>query len=317
MLKKIFAILAVSFMSVTTLPLHAQDQPVSLVIGFSAGGGSDRIVKQIQQVLETAGKKVVIEYRPGAGGTIAARSVATDRGSDLKFYMVATPNIVAGNLEPHDHYNYQDLRPSVYLGYVPMLLVSHKDYGVTTLDQLLTSNKPEPRYGSSGVGSGTHISGELFFANVKKTMIHVPYKGAGKMLPDLVAGRVDVAFAFPKQVEQHIAAGTLTALAVAGSRRLDKFASVPTLDEKQLPDAYAKLMYVLFANPGADANQVKDIQSILKRAWQDPAVQGQFRENADLEIEPARIFEHETVLKSEFQKYRKLAETSPQIVTKK
>lgn len=317
MFKKLFAVLAVTFMTVVTLPVQAQEQTVTLVIGFSAGGGSDRIVKQIQPILEAAGKKVVIEYRPGAGGTIAARSVATDRGSDVKFYMVGTPNIVAGNLEPHDNYNYQDLRPSVYLGYVPMLLVSHKDYGVSTLDQLLTANKPEPRYGSSGMGSGTHISGELFFADINKTMIHVPYKGAGKMLPDLVAGRVDVAFAFPQQVEQHIAAGTLAPLAVAGSRRLEKFANVPTLDEQKLPNAYAKLMYVLFANPGADATEVAKIRDILKQAWQDPAVADSFRTNADMEIEPARIFDQEKILASEFVKYRKLAEIRPQIVVKK
>lgn len=317
MFRNLFAILAVSSMSATTLPSMAQDQNVSLVIGYTAGGGSDRIAKQVKQVLETAGKKVVIEYRPGGGGIMAARSVATDRDSQVRFLLATTVTTAVANLEPHSHYNYQDLRASVYLGYVPMLLVCHKDYGISTLDQLLTAQKPEPRYGSSGIGSGTHISGELFFADIDQTMIHVPYKGAGQMLPDLVAGRVDMAFAFPVQVEQHIASGNLVALAVAGTRRLDKFADVPTLDEKNLPNAYAKIMHLLFANPGADAEQVKEIQNILKQAWQDPAVARSFRANADMEIEPAQILDHDAILNSEFKKYRKLAEIRPQIVVKK
>ena len=315
MIKKFLSVLTVLVMSLA-MPAMAADS-VTIVIGFSAGGGSDRIAQQVKSVLESKGKKVTIEYRPGAGGDVAAKLVANDSSSSVRLLMKGTSKIVMRNLEPQSAYDYSALQPVVYLGYVPMILAVHRDYGVSSLDEYLKGQRPAPTYGSSGVGSGTHLSGALFFSAVNRTMVHVPYKGSSAVMPDLIAGRINMAMVFPIQALPHIRTGDLKALAVAGSRRLDAIKDVPTLDEKNLQQAYGKLMYVLFANPGSPASDVIEIQNLIRDSLQHVAVQQNFREQADLEVEPQQVLETRKILAQEFAKYRKLVQQQPELLAKK
>lgn len=315
MIKKFLSMIAVSTCLIA-VPGMAADS-VTIVIGFKAGGGSDRIAQQVKSVLEAEGKRVTIEYKPGAGGDVAAKTVANDRDSHVRLLMKGTSNIVMRNMEPQDAYDYSALQPVVYLGYVPMILAAHRDYGVSSLDEYLKKQGPAPTYGSSGVGSGTHLSGALFFSAVDREMVHVPYKGSSAVMPDLVAGRINMAMVFPIQAMPHIKSGALKALAVAGSRRLDDLGDVPTLDEKNLPQAYGKLMYVLFANPGAKSDDVREIQSILARGLDRSAVQQSFRDKADMEVEPAKTLQSHAILAAEFAKYRKLVQQQPQLLATK
>lgn len=317
MLKKIVLSL------VTTITMTAgiaqpskADDPIKIIVGFAPGGGSDRIAREAQAVLQAAGKTAMVEYRPGAGGDIAAKEAANDQGNGVKLLLKGTSNIVLRNLQPNDVYRYADLQPVAYLGYVPLVLVTPKSSNIKTLDDFLRNTK-SLTFGSSGVGSGTHLSGELLFIATQKSMIHVPYKGNSQIMPDIIAGRLDSSFVFPIQAKQFVDKGDLNAVAVAGARRVDSLPTVPTLDEKNLPNAYGKLMYVLFANPGAPAAQVQEIAKIFAQAFRDPKIAEQWRTNADIDVEPTRTLEMRKIMDSEFSTYRRLAERNPDLITRK
>ena len=317
MLKQVLVLLAATLTMTAGMAQPSKaDDPIKIIVGFAPGGGSDRIAREAQAVLQAAGKTAVVEYRPGAGGDIAAKEAANDQGNGVKLLLKGTSNIVLRNLQPNDVYRYADLQPVAYLGYVPLILVTPKSSDVKTLDDFLRNTK-SLTYGSSGVGSGSHLSGELLFMGTNKSMIHVPYKGNGPLMPDLIAGRLDSAFVFPIQAKPFVDKGDLNAVVVAGSRRVDTLPTVPTLDEKNLPTAYGKLMYVFFANPGAPSAQVQEIGKIFAQAFRDPKIAEQWRTNADIDVEPARTLDVRKILDSEFSVYRRVVDKNPDLVTKK
>ena len=301
---------------VSTSAAWANNEPIKIVIGFTAGGGSDRIAREAQAILQAAGKTAIIEYRPGAGGDVAAREVANDKTTDIKLLLKGTSNIVLRNLQSNDVYQYTDLRPVAYLGYVPLILVTPKSSDIKNLDDFLRNNK-SLTFGSSGVGSGSHLSGELLFMATRKSMVHVPYKGNGQIMPDIIAGRLDSALVFPIQAKQFVEKGDLKAIAVAGSRRVDSLPSVPTLDEKNLAQAYGKLMYVFFANPGAPVNQVQEIAKIFAQAFRDAKTAERWRANADMDVEPSRVLDVRKIMEDEFATYRRVVDKNPGLIINK
>lgn len=303
---------AICVTSITALA----NEPIKIVIGFAPGGGSDRIAREAQTILQAAGRTATVEYVVGAGGDVAAREVANDRSSEVKLLLKGTSNIALRNLQPNDVYKYTDLKPLVYLGYVPLVLVTAKNSDIKTLDDFLRTNRTLS-FGSSGIGSGSHLSGELLFAGTRKNMLHVPYKGNSQIMPDLIAGRLDSALVFPIQAKQFVDKGDLNAITIAGARRVDSMPNVPTLDEQGLGKAYGKLMYVFFVNPGASAKDIQEIQQIFVRAFQDKVVADRMRTNADMDVEPSRTADALRIMNDEFATYRKVVERTPELVTKK
>jgi tripartite-type tricarboxylate transporter receptor subunit TctC len=304
-------------MAATTLVQANPADTIKIVIGFSPGGGSDRIARSIQEILEIqTGKKVIVDYRPGAGGDIASREVANDVSGQPVLLLKGTSNIVMRQLKQNTVYDYNQLKPVAYIGYVPMVLVSPTDSKYNTLDSILNMPVSEaPNFGSSGVGSGTHVSAAIFFNRIGRNMTHVPYKGNSQVIPDLLASRLDLTWAFPKAVSQFVAEGRLNAIAVAGSKRLTAFPNTPTLDERNLSDAYGKLMYVFYASPGTSSAAIQEIQTALNRAFADPETAKQLSEIADIEVEPAKTLQVQQILDSEFKQYRALVQQSLDILT--
>jgi len=289
--------------------------PIKRVIGCVAGGGSDRIVREAQYILQNAGIPSVIEFRPGAGGEVAVQHVANSKDTGVKLLLAATNNITVRNLRPHDVYQFNNLQPVVYLGYVPLLLATSRNSNIKTLDDFL-KNQRDLTLGSSGVGSGTHLAGEMIFSYTKKTMTHIPYKGNSQIMPDLISGRIDSSIIFPTQAVGLVDKGDLNAVAVIGSRRVDSLPGIPTLDERNLSGAYRKLMYVFYASPGTSTQQIQEIAQIFSRAFRDPITAQRFRNNADMEIEPEKVLDTVHIMNEEFGIYRRLAERVPSIVTR-
>lgn len=303
-------------MAVATVAHANTADTIKIVIGFAPGGGSDRIARSIQEILEKeTGKKVMVDYRPGAGGDIASREVANDVSGQPVLLLKGTSNIVMRQLKQNTVYNYNQLKPVAYIGYVPMVLVSPAGSKYKTLDSILNMPTTEaPNFGSSGVGSGTHISGAIFFNRIGRNMTHVPYKGNSQVIPDLLAGRLDLTWGFPKAVAQHVTDGKLNAITIAGSKRLDLFPGVQTLDERNLSDAYGKLMYVFFASPGTSSADLKQIQTALNRAFANNETAKKLSEIADIEVEPNKTLQVQQILDSEFKQYRALVQRSPEIL---
>ena len=314
--KVVVSVLAAVTVTANVAQIIKADEPIKIVIGFAPGGGSDRIAREAQTILQAAGKTAVVEYRPGAGGDIAAKDVANDQSAGIKLLLKGTSNIVLRNLQPNGAYQYSDLRPVAYLGYVPLVLVTPKASNIKTLDDFLR-NTESLTFGSSGVGSGSHLSGELLFMATQKFMVHVPYKGNGQIMPDLIAGRLDSSLVFPIQAKQFVEKGDLNAIAVAGSRRVDFLPNIPTLDEKNLAAAYGKLMYVFFANPGAPAVQVQELAKIIDKAFRDPKTAERLRVNADIDVETSRTLDVRNILEGEFSTYRRVVIKNPDLVTQK
>jgi len=313
-LKTLFLSLA---LAVATVAQANPADTIKIVIGFNPGGGSDRIARNIQEILiRETGKTVIVDYKPGAGGDIASREVATDVSGQTVLLLKGTSNIVMRQLKQNTVYDYQQLKPTAYVGYVPMVLVSPVQSKYKTLDNILNMPASEaPNFGSSGVGSGTHISGEIFFNRIDRKMTHIPYKGNSQVIPDLLAGRLDLTWGFPAAVVPLVNEGKLNAIAIAGSARLTTLPNVPTLDERKLSDGYGKLMYVFFASPGTSDAALKNIQTVLNRALADPAVAKTMSESADLTVEPAKTLQVQQILDDEFKQYRRLVKKSPEILT--
>lgn len=301
-------------------PLAHADRtaPIEIVIGFNPGGGSDRIARFLQEILsKETGRSVIINYKPGAGGDIASRQVANDNSGQPVLLLKGTSNIVMRQLRGNTPYNYDQLTPAIYLGEVPLILLSNPNSKYLTLDSILTMPISEaPNFGSSGIGSGTHVSAEVFFDRIDRRITHIPYKGNSQVMPDLLAGRLDLTWGFPTATVNYILSGKLNALAVAGPTRLAALPNVPTLDENGLGNAYSKVLYVIFASPGTSDADLSVIQTVLSDALADPLVAKKFADDADLQVDPSKTLQVHQVLEAEFKLYRAVIERSPEILVK-
>src|SRR5258707_995862 len=219
---------------------QAQDfppkQPVSLVVGFAAGGAADAAARLIAKKLgENIGQSGVVENKGGAGGNIAHQQVANAAadGSVLLFGSVG-PLTIAPHLMKLPYDPFKDLAPISGGVNFPNVLVVHKGAGVKTLAEFVAKAKKNPGtvdYASTGAGSASHLAGELFNQRAGIDMVHVPYKGGAPALQDLLGERVTSYFAAPPTALPHIEAGKLIPLATTGLTRPAYLPNVPTVAE--------------------------------------------------------------------------------------
>jgi tripartite-type tricarboxylate transporter receptor subunit TctC len=218
------AVLALSLFAATAALAQA---PIRIVVPFPPGGGADSLSRLMAPKLgELRKTQVIVENKPGATGHIGADAVAQAPADGHTLLMASTGAITERNLHQ----------------FAPVSLVSASPYVVTAaaktpfsnVQELLKSARANPgkvTFGSSGTGAASHLSGELFKSMAKIDMLHVPYKGVGQAVTDLLAGQVDVLFAPAQAVIQHVRAGKLKALATTGARRTETLPEVATAGE--------------------------------------------------------------------------------------
>ena len=226
---------------------------VTMVVGFAPGGGTDTASRIIAKKLaENLGQSVSVENKPGAGGNIATDLVAraVPDGSTLLLASVGSltvaPHIVAKL--PYDPF--RDLAPITMAVVFPNVLVIHPSLGVSTLAEFvkLAASKPgQINYGSSGIGGAGHLAGELFRIVAKIDIVHVPYKGGGPAVADLLGGQIGAVFATPASAGVHVKAGKIRALAMTGSARSPSMSEVPTIAESGYPGYEATNWYAYVA----------------------------------------------------------------------
>jgi tripartite-type tricarboxylate transporter receptor subunit TctC len=211
-------------------------KPVRIIVGFAPGGGTDIMARLLAQRLsERLGQSFIVENRPGAGGNIAAETVVRAAADGHTLLLVASPNAINATLYGKLNFNIvTDVSPVAAIMRVPHVILVNPSFPAKTVPEFIAYAKAhvgEVSMASAGVGSTNHVSGELFNMMASVKMVHVPYRGGGPALGDLVAGHVQVMFGNMASSIEYFKSGTLRALAVTSAKRLDALPNIPTVDE--------------------------------------------------------------------------------------
>jgi tripartite-type tricarboxylate transporter receptor subunit TctC len=233
-------------------------RPLRLVVPFPAGGSADVQSRVIADELAKAlGQPVVVDNRPGAGGNIGAAEAAHAQADGYTLFL-ATTGTHASNPALYKKLPYdpvKDFAPLTLVTMNPQVIVcgaKYKDFAFADLAASLKSVRTAPNYGSSGIGSATHLAGELFNRVIGTAMVHVPYRGQGPALNDLLSGELDVMFPLVADVFPFIESGKLHAFAVMNEHRARAVAKIPTTAELGYPNlALTAIWTAFYANAGS------------------------------------------------------------------
>jgi tripartite-type tricarboxylate transporter receptor subunit TctC len=254
------------------------DKPIKLVISFAPGGVHDTLARVLQPKLtEALGQPIVIENRPGAGGTIAAEAVAKS-APDGSTFLVASEAIATNEyLYRSLAYDpYKDLAPVAKLADYPMALIANPAVPAGNMKELIALAKAKPgslSYGSAGVGASGHLAGELLNSAEGINIVHVPYKGGAPALADLVAGRIQVMFLSISLSAPQAKQGRIKVLALTGTAHSDKLPGVTTTAEQGYPEVQALLFSSLLAPAATPLPIIRRMNAEAVKALKTPEVE--------------------------------------------
>jgi tripartite-type tricarboxylate transporter receptor subunit TctC len=253
-------------------------KPVTMVVPFPAGGGTDAFARPMSaQFSKLTGKQLIIDNRGGAGGTLGAGVAAKSAPDGYNYFMGAVHHTIAPFMYPKLDYDLErDLVPLILVANVPqVLVVNPKKFQNADFKAFLEQVKQNPgrfNYGSAGGGTSHHLAGELFKLQSKTFITHIPYRGAGPALQDLIAGNVDMMFDGLGSSAAHIKGGRIKALMVSGSKRNPAFPDVPCSSELGLPDYTVSTWYGVWAPKGTPADaQARMIEEVRRACQVDEA----------------------------------------------
>ena len=246
-------------------------KPVNLIVPFPAGGGTDAFARPLAaQFAKSTGKTLVIDNRGGAGGTVGASAAAKAPADGYNLFMGGVHHVIAPSMYPRLDYDIEkDFIPLALLAKVPQVLVVNPR-NVTVSDfrqfmELVKANPAKLNYASAGAGTSHHLAGELFKLQTGTFITHIPYRGAGPALQDLIAGNVDMLFDGLGSSAAHIKGGRIRALMVSGASRNPAFPDVPCAAELGLPDYTVSTWYGLWAPKGTPADvQARIVEEMRK-----------------------------------------------------
>jgi tripartite-type tricarboxylate transporter receptor subunit TctC len=253
-----------------TYPSH----PVRLVVGFAAGSTTDILARLMGQWLsQRLGQQFVIENRPGAGGNIGAETVVKAAPDGYTLLMV--PPAVAANAALYEHLNFDFLRdtaPVAGVVRVPNVAEVHPSLPVNTIPELIAYAKANKlSYASAGIGTPSHLAGQLFNVMTGVNLQHVPYRGDGPAMADLIAGQVPVAFATMIASIEHIRAGQLRPLGVTTLKRSDVLPNLPSISEF-VPGYETSSWFGIAAPAGTPADIIEILNRETNAGLADPAI---------------------------------------------
>ncbi len=274
-------------------------RPIKLIAPFPPGGSSDVLCRLLAQKLtEGFGQTVVVENRPGASGAIGFEAAAK-APNDGYTIVIGSSSTLATNPHlfkklPYDPIN--DFAPVSLVATSPQVLVVHPSVKAANVAELIALAKAAPgklNFGSGGKGIQSHISGEMFKSAVGIDIVHVPYKGGGQAVADLVTGQIEMVFADMVPAIPHIRSGRLRALAVTGENRSQAIPEIPTMIEAGVKDYRAELWWAILAPRGTSVDVVGRLNAELGRIMKNPDVQAKYSELgvATIHGTPAQVSE--------------------------
>lgn len=290
------------------------DRPVKITVGFAAGSSTDvatRIVAiKLAQILHQA---VVVEDRPGASSSAAARTVAASNPDGYNLFVATIANAINANSQGPIAFDLaKNFSPIAMLGSVPNVLVVHPSLGVTSLNDLINLGKSESgrlTYASSGIGTAPHLAGVLFGSLAGMQLLHVPYKGSSEAMTDLLAGRISMMFAPASTVQSYIRAGTLKALASTGTKRSSVVPDLPTISELGLKDFESSVWFGLVTPVGTPADVQATLANAVQAALDAPDVKSQLMAQG-IEVIKAGPREFGQYIHAETDKWGKVIQAS-------
>jgi tripartite-type tricarboxylate transporter receptor subunit TctC len=261
-------------------------KPITIINPFPAGGGTDAFARPLSaQLTKQLGKQIIIDNRGGAGGTLGAGLAAKAAPDGYTFFMGAIHHTIAPSMYPKLDYDLErDFVPMAVLALVPQVLVVNPTkvpaHSLKEFNELMKKNPGKYNYATSGNGTSHHLAAELYKLQTKSFITHIPYRGAGPAISDLMAGQVDMMFDGMGSSAAHIRGGRIKALAISAPKRVAAFPNLPTFAEQGMPDYNVTSWYGLWAIKGTpkdiqDKMLAETLKAIntpeLKEIWQNQA----------------------------------------------
>ncbi|KQP13261.1 tripartite tricarboxylate transporter substrate binding protein [Pseudorhodoferax sp. Leaf267] len=285
-------------LAIAALPAAAQQLPagpITLVVGWPAGGPSDNVARlTAQRMAEALGQSIVIDNKGGAGGNIGSDAVSRAR-ADGSTIMLATATSHGLNSALYAKLNHDPVKDFAPVGMIttsPSVMLVPTDSPFRSVADVLKAAKADPgklNYGSGGVGSSQHLAGASFKRIAGVDIAHIPFKGTAPAMTDLMAGRVD--FVLTTGAMSFIRSGKLRPLAVAARQRLPALPDVPTFDEAGVKGFYTDSWYGLVAPAGTPRPALDKLNAALATALRNPDVQKQFLDQGSLPVKPMGVDE--------------------------
>ena len=282
---RLFSIALIPALALFAQSVHAQTssaaseqayptKPVRIILGLAPGGGADIVARATAQKLsENLGQSFLVDNRPGAGGSVAGTLTARASPDGYTIMLVSASFGIAPVLHKLPYDTLKDFAPIILLATSPQVLVAHPSVPARTLKELVTLAKTRPgklNYASSGIGGSIHLAGELFKLTAGVDIVHVPYKGTGPALIDLVGGHVDLMFSGIISVVPYVKSKSIKALAVTSARRSNVLPDIPTMAEEGLTGSDAVSWYGLVAPAATPRDIVAKLNSELSRVLVSP-----------------------------------------------
>jgi len=316
---KIWSCAAALFgLSAALVEAQAQNFPsrtITLVIPFAPGGSNSIVGRVIADKMgQLLGEKVVVDNRPGAGGTVGTRAVARSDPDGYTILLSFTGTLaIAPSLYRNPGYDpRKDFAPIGLIGNAPNSLVVHPSFPAKSVAELVAYAKANPgkvNFGSAGAGTVSHITGEYFAHSAGITLVHIPYKGTGPALTDLLGGHIPMAFAPIPASHANVSGGMLRALAVTSTTRSSLLPEVPTIAESGLPGFDASLYYGLVAPAGTPRPVIDKLNKTLQDALGSTEVKKQLGLDGT-EITPGTPEDYAAFIDKDEKKWSQLVKAS-------
>jgi tripartite-type tricarboxylate transporter receptor subunit TctC len=291
------------------------EKPIRIIVPFAPGGGTDMVARSMgQPMAEFLGQPVIIENKPGGGTIIGTDTVARSAPDGYTLVMATLAHVVNPSIHPKLPYSNSAFAGVMLVGRSPNVLVVRNESPFKSMKDVLDAARANPgklSFASQGAGTSAHLAGELFKSLAKVDIVHIPYRGAGPAINDLMGGQVDIMFATAASVGASIEGGRLRPLAVTTAERSPAplLANVPTIAESGLPGYVADSWYGLFAPAGTPPEVLARLNAAATRAVQTDSFRKRV-ENEGLVISAGTPEDFDRYAKREEERWRKVVKAA-------
>ena len=277
MKQKIIGICALLCVSIGQAFASYPETPINMVVSFAPGGATDITARILAQAMtKLVGQQMLVDNRPGAGGAVAASIVKAAKPNGYTLMLTSSVYVVTPSLKKPSPYDpIKDFVPVCEIGDAPNVIVVKADSPIKTLADLIAVARKDPNYvsyGSPGAGTTPHLASEVLKIRENINMTHIPYKGAGPAMTDLLGGQIQVLFGSLASVISQIQAGQVRALAQTGEQKWPELLQVPTLAELGIKDAVSNTFQAVFAPAGTPPEIVSYLSKQCVTALKEPEV---------------------------------------------